>query len=432
MLFLHNIKINTIAAIALSFAASTFATNPPNSNDAINALGSDTIEITPTISINDSMDLYQHDFMFDSLINDFYIQQNFRPDCSLLDTGAFVFYPDSVYISRLQSLPHIMEMTYNSIVKSYIEMYARRQKQVGMMLGIGKTYYFPLFEQSLDRYGVPLELCYLPVIESALNARATSHVGAAGLWQFMVGTGRIYGLEVNSLVDERRDPIKASDAAARYLADLYKLYGDWHLVIAAYNCGPGNVAKAIRHSGGKRNYWQIYPYLPRETRSYVPIFIAANYIMNFYKEHNICPTEPVRQLVTDTLMITDRVHLRQIADVAGLPLDQLQFLNPQYRYNIIPGDIKPYPLVLPLDNINIYAECRDTILHYMPELSTRQVKADPDGYSATGDVKYYKVKSGDTLGSIASRHSCTVKQLQKWNNLKGTTIRIGQRLRIYK
>lgn len=417
--------LKIICIFVLSVLAHALTANEPV--DSLPVVPADSSHL---VVYNDTDFVYEHDFMFDSLVHDFYLQQHFRPDCSLIDTGAYRYYPDSVYMARLQSLPNVMEMTYNSIVKSYIEMYARRQKQVGMMLGIGKTYYFPIFEQALERHGVPLELCCLPVIESALNARATSPVGAAGLWQFMVSTGRIYGLEVNSLVDERRNPVKSSDAAARYLADLYRLYGDWHLVIAAYNCGPGNVAKAIRASGGKRNYWQIYPYLPRETRGYVPIFIAANYIMNFYKEHNICPTEPDHYLLTDTIMVTDRVHLKQIADVAGLSLDQLRFLNPQYRHDIVPGNIKPYPLILPLDNINVYAECRDTILRYMPELAKREVRYDPDGYGS-GNVRYHKVRSGDTLGGIAARYRCSVKQLQRWNGLKGTMIRVGQRLRIY-
>ena len=333
-----------------------------------------------------------------------------------------------MYIARLQSLPHVMEMTYNKIVKSCIERYARCPKDVGYMLGIGNTYYFPLFEEALERHNLPLELKYLPVIESALNAKAKSPVGAMGLWQFMVGTGKIYGLEVNSMVDERRDPRKASDAAARFLADLYKLYGDWHLVIAAYNCGPGNVAKAIRISNGKRNFWEIYPYLPRETRSYVPLFIAANYIMNFYEHHNMCPATPLFNYATDTVMISDRVHLQQIAEKINIPLDELKFLNPQYRNDIIPGNIKPYPLVVPFEHINSYALNRDSILAHKPELAKREIKFEP----SEGEVVYYKVKSGDTLGGIAKKYKVSVKNLQKWNKLSSTTIHIGQKLRIYK
>jgi membrane-bound lytic murein transglycosylase D len=199
-------------------------------------------------------------------------------------------------------------------------------------------------------------------------------------------------------------------------------------VIAAYNCGPGNVAKAIRIANGKRNFWEIYPYLPRETRSYVPIFIAANYIMNFYEEHNICPAQPLFVYQTDTVMVSDRVHLRQIAETVGIPFDELQFLNPQYRYDIIPGNIKPYPLVVPFEHINSYALNRDTILAYKPELVSREVKFEP----SEGEVIYYKVKSGDTLGGIAKKYRVSVKNIQKWNKLSSTTIRVGQKLKIYK
>ena len=363
----------------------------------------------------------------DTVVHDYFVEKAFQIECERIDS-SFVYYPDSVYMARLQSLPHVMEMTYNRVVKACIERYARSPKNVGYMLGIGNAYYFPMFEEALERHSVPLELKYLPVIESALNAKAKSPVGASGLWQFMVGTGKIYGLEVNSMVDERRDPRKASDAAARYLADLYKLYGDWHLVIAAYNCGPGNVAKAIRIANGKRNFWEIYPYLPRETRSYVPLFIAANYIMNFYDEHNMCPAVPMFNYATDTIMVSDRVHLQQIAEKVGISLDELKFLNPQYRYDIIPGNIKPYPLVVPFEHINSYNLNRDSILAYKPELVKREVKFEP----SEGEVIYYKVKSGDTLGGIAKRYRVSVKSIQKWNKLSSTTIRVGQKLRIYK
>ena len=380
-------------------------------------------------SISDSLVVSQTiaPLPFDTILHNYFLEKAFQIDCERTDSGA-VYYSDSVYMARLQSLPHVMEMTYNKIVKSCIERYARCPKDVGYMLGIGNTYYFPMFEEALERHNVPLELKYLPVIESALNARAKSPVGAMGLWQFMVGTGKIYGLEVNSMVDERRDPRKASDAAARYLADLYKRYNDWHLVIAAYNCGPGNVSKAIRIANGKQNFWEIYPYLPRETRSYVPLFIAANYIMNFYEHHNMCPATPLFNYATDTVMISDRVHLQQIAEKVGISLDELKFLNPQYRYDIIPGNIKPYPLVVPFEHVNSYALNRDSILAHKPELAKREIKFEP----SEGEVVYYKVKSGDTLGGIAKKYRVSVKNLQKWNKLSSTTIHIGQKLRIYK
>ena len=404
------------------FSGSIFAEDVIDSIDTIVPIDTimpiDTVVPIDTIISIDSIDLMVHDY---------FLEKAFIIDCERKDSGA-VYYSDSIYIARLQSMPHVMEMTYNRVVKACIERYARCPKDVGRMLGIGNVYYFSMFEEALNRYNVPLELKYLPVIESALNAKAKSPVGASGLWQFMVGTGKIYGLEVNSMVDERCDPRKASDAAAHYLADLYKLYGDWHLVIAAYNCGPGNVAKAIRIANGKRNFWEIYPYLPSETRSYVPLFIAANYIMNFYEDHNMCPATPLFSYATDTVMISDRVHLQQIAEKINIPLDELKFLNPQYRYDIIPGNIKPYPLVVPFEHINSYALNRDSILAYKPELAKREIKFEP----SEGEVIYYKVKSGDTLGGIAKKYRVSVKNIQKWNKLKSTTIRVGQKLKIYK
>lgn len=390
---------------------------------------------TDTISPDSLSD---YDTTLDSLIHDFFICNAFNSECT--DTGRTVFCPDSVYIARLQALPYEMEMPFNHEVKAFIEMYLRKRRQVSYMVGLGRSFYFQMFEQALSKYNVPMELCNLPVIESALNARAVSSAGAAGLWQFMVATGRLYGLEVNSLVDERMDPLKSTDAAARYLRDLYRIYGDWHLVIAAYNCGPGNVVKAMRRSG-KSTYWGIYPYLPKETRGYVPIFIAANYVMHYYKEHNICPARSVYKYAVDTIMIKDRVHLRQIADVVQIPYEELEFLNPQYRKEIIPGNIKPYPLILPLAYINAYDINRDSILAYRPELSRRMELVSPSGASsngsrgyqagAKGNCTYYKVRQGDNLGAIAKRHHVSVKNLQNWNGLRGTFIRAGQTLKIY-
>ena len=378
----------------------------------------------------------EFDESLDEIVHNWYLQNATLGNCSK-DTG-FITYPDEVYIQRMQKLPYVMEMPYNSIVRSLIEVFAKRHHQVEYMLGIGETYYFPIFEAALSKYNVPLELKYLPVIESALNARAISKAGAGGLWQFMVSTGRIYGLEVNSLVDERCDPIKSSDAAARYLRDLYNIYQDWHLVIAAYNCGPGNVAKAMRHAGGgKRDYWQIYPYLPRETRGYVPIFIAANYIMNYYKFHNMCPAQPTVTVATDTMMVDRRINLQQVADVLDLSIEELRFLNPQYRQDIVPGNIKPYPLVLPFNQITAYIDNKDSIAAYRAaELVPQRARVEPlhgsPAATGSGDVTYHKVRSGETLGAIASRYHVTVSQIKKWNGLRNSMIRAGQRLKIYR
>ena len=410
------------AIAALGISGTIAATEPTDTLEMI--VGPDTAIVIPA----------EFDADLDEIVHNWYLTNAQLGDCHK-DTGLMLGHKE-LYIERLQKLPYVMEMPYNDIVKKFIEMYLQKADKVEYMLGLGQTYYFPMFEAALERYGVPLELKYLPVIESALNARATSRAGAAGLWQFMVPTGRLYGLEVNSLVDERRDPLKASDAAARYLRDLYNIYQDWHLVIAAYNCGPGNVAKATRYAGGgKKDYWQIYPYLPSETRSYVPIFIAANYVMNYYREHNMCPMQPTVTVATDTIMVDKRINLQQVSELLGISLDELRFLNPQYRQDIIPGNIKPYPLVLPFNQLGAYIDNRDTIpLHRAAELVANRAEVQPAQYnpSSDGRVTYYKVRSGDTLGGIAARYHCTVNQIKRWNGLRGSMIRIGQRLKIYR
>jgi len=414
------------ATVSLVISSQLFSqTVVPNHPQMVNR---DVIDTTITVPS-------ELDESLDEIVHNWYLQNAMLDNCSK-DTG-FITYSDEEYIERMQKLPYVMEMPYNSIVRSLIEVFAKRHTQVEYMLGIGQTYYFPIFETALAKYNVPLELKYLPVIESALNARAISKAGAGGLWQFMVSTGRIYGLEVNSLVDERCDPIKSSDAAARYLRDLYNIYQDWHLVIAAYNCGPGNVSKAMRYAGGgRKDYWQIYPYLPRETRSYVPIFIAANYIMNYYNFHNMCPAQPTVTVVTDTLMIDKRINLQQVSDILDISMDELRFLNPEYRQDIIPGDIKPYPLVLPYNQVGAYIDNRDTIpLYRASELVPQRARIEPvrtNQTSGNGDLTYHKVRSGDTLGGIASRYHVTVSQIKKWNGLRSSVIRTGQRLKIYR
>lgn len=371
---------------------------------------------------------YELEHNMDSVLKTWLVQKMSFGDCQK-GTGT-VLLPDSVYIECLQKLPHEMEMSFNAPVRSSINFYAQKPGQVEYLLGMGHQYYFPIFENALSAHNIPLELKYLPVIESALNAKAVSRVGAAGLWQFMVGTGRSYKLEINSLVDERMDPLKSTTAAAKYLKDLYSIYKDWYLVIAAYNCGPGNVNKAIYRSGGKRNYWDIYPYLPRETRGYVPIFIAANYIMNYYEQHNICPRSTTFPLATDTVMIDKRMHLKQISEVLHIPIDELRMLNPQYRRDLIPGNIKPYALVLPFGKVNSFIENTDTILAYKAEeLISQQAVAKLAEYDYS-TATYHKVRSGDTLSGIAQKYHVSVASLKRLNKLSGTTIRIGQRLRV--
>lgn len=253
---------------------------------------------------------------------------------------------DSIYIDRLQRIPAIIEMPYNEVVRKFIDMYATRLRQKVAFMLSANNFYMPIFEEALDLYDLPLELKYLPVIESALNPMATSRQGAVGLWQFMLATGKIYGLQVTSLIDERRDPIKSTRAAARYLKDLYDIYHDWNLVLAAYNCGPGTINKAIRRADGEKDFWKLYNYLPKETRGYVPAFIAANYIMTYYCEHNISPLEMKMPEGTDTIHISRPLNLQQIAAVCNTNIDELRALNPEFKKDIIPGNEKPYALRL--------------------------------------------------------------------------------------
>ncbi|MDD4009781.1 MAG: transglycosylase SLT domain-containing protein [Fermentimonas sp.] len=349
--------------------------------------------------------------------------------------GSNVIFHDTVYAKRLYDLPTEMELSYNQVVKKHIEMYSgRRRDQVSYMLALGE-YYFPMFEEALDREGMPLELKYLPVIESALNPTAVSRVGATGLWQFMLKTGKGYGLEVNSLVDERRDPYKSTQAAVKYLKDLYTIYGDWNLVIAAYNCGPGNVNKAIARSGGKRDYWEIYNRLPRETRGYVPAFIAANYIMNHYADHNICPAGSQGSvLALDTVHVNQEIHFEQIAGVLNMPVSEIKRLNPQYKKDMIPGN-QIYALVLPTEKMYTYIDQNDSIINYNRDTYFTH-RTYTDGYmdgtisladGNTTDV-YYRVKRGDNLSTIARRNGTTVARIKSWNGLTSDRLSVGKQL----
>ena len=301
----------------------------------------------------------------DSLLNEYMAKTYLDEpnDCEMSKGNPT--YEREDYVDRLFRLPSVMEMAYNDVVQKFIDRYSGRLRHsISYMLG-ASNFYMPIFEEALEAYQLPLELKYLPVIESALNPRAVSRVGATGLWQFMLGTGKQYGLQVNSLIDERRDPIKASYAAARYLNDLYKIFGDWNLVIAAYNCGPGNIIKAIHRAGNEnKDYWHIYPYLPRETRGYVPAFIAANYIMTYYSLHNICPMTTRLPAKTDTVVVKRNVHLQQIAEVVGVDIDMLRSLNPMYRRDIVPGATEPSPIRLPQSEVGKFIDLEDSVYHY--------------------------------------------------------------------
>ena len=405
----------------------------------------------------------------DSLLNQYnsktYLQDN---DCHYSDVNPE--FSVETYIERLQRIPSVMEMPYNDVVRKFIDRYAvRLRASVSYMLGAA-NFYMPIFEEALEMYNLPLELKYLPVIESALSPTATSRVGAAGLWQFMLATGKQYGLEVNSLVDERRDPIKSTYAAARYLRDLYKIYDDWNLVIAAYNYGPQNINKAIHRAGGVKDYWAIYKYLPRETQGYVPAFIAANYIMTYYCEHNICPMRTQIPAKSDTIVVNRDVHFKQIAAVTGIRIEELRSLNPQYRRDIVNGSTQPSVIRLPQTYVNAFLDREDSIYNYeaatlltkrtVVEVTADDVKEDvvaksqtvaPRTHQAThgrtravsqsrnrrggktasrGRSQSVTVKSGQTLSQIAKKNNTTVEKLKRLNGIKGNTIRAGKKLKV--
>lgn len=423
----------------------------------------------------------------DSLINEWMAKKYLYPDTTCANPDYNPTFTTEEYQERLRRLPVVMEMPYNSVVQKFIDQYSGRlRRTVSYALGAG-NFYIPIFEEALDYYGLPLELKYLPVIESALEPKAKSPAGAVGLWQFMLATGKRYDLKVNSLIDERQDPYKSSWAAARYLRDLYKIYRDWNLVIAAYNCGPTNVNKAIHRADGVRDYWTIYPYLPSETRGYVPAFIAANYIMNYYCEHNICPMKTKLPITTDTVTIMRDLHMQQVAELCNINVEAIQALNPQYRTQLIPGSSGPMTLRLPTETLNTFIDLKDSIYNYrVDELLTRRSCVEVDdrldnrsvaskrraarqqsasesssssrssasksssrkssrsssskssSRSSRSSRKSKKEKSsasttvrkGDTLIEIAHRNGTTVEKLKKKNKIKGNMIKPGQKLKV--
>lgn len=391
--------------------------------------------LIPVIHANDSIVAISTDTILERIFFDEALAWLDTTECTS-DT-LITELPDSIYKQRLQALPFVIEVPYNEVVRRYILRYVKHSPRQLAALQRKAEYYFPIFEDILAKHDLPYELCYMPVIESALNPQARSHMGATGLWQFMPATGKKYGLEINSLVDERMDPIRSTEAACLFLKNLYAIFQDWNLVIAAYNCGPGNVNKAIHRAGGKRDFWSIYPYLPSETRGYLPIFIAASYAMNYAEAHGICPATPLTTMASDTIVTTQRQHLKQIADNIDIPLAELRRLNPQYPRDIIPGG-KAYAICLPIEKAGVYIDKQDTILAYQAkelihnrrdEIELLHRTSVNGGYSING-VTYYKIKEGDTLGGIAKKFRVSVKQLKAWNGLKSDMIRSGKTLKI--
>jgi membrane-bound lytic murein transglycosylase D len=376
-----------------------------------------------------------------NLLQSWHVQYFSKTENHCLDDDSNVQFPDEIYRQRLSRLPCIIPMNYNPLVRRCIDLYAdRRRDLVRYMMGMA-DFYFPIFEQILDEYDLPLELKYLAVVESMLNPRALSRVGAAGIWQFMLPTGKIYGLEINSLIDERLDPYKSTHAACKYFKEMYAVYGDWHLVLASYNCGPGNVNRAIRRAGGKTNFWDIFPYLPRETRSYVPLFIAATYIMNYYCEHNLCPLQTSLSLAVDTIVVNRMLHLSQVAEVLNIDIELVRLLNPQYKREIIPGHIVPSVLKLPVAATYDFIDKEDSVyLHRIEELlaTSRPARTSSSAAgktvaesSSTRETIKHTVEAGENLHIIANRYGVTARDIRKWNRLSSNRVSRGRQLTIY-
>ena len=371
----------------------------------------------------------------DSLLNLWYVQKKIaqsEEDYYDMDSVRFESnVPDSVYIERIKKMNSFITLPYNDIVKNYIIKYSEKMPAtIGKILGLCE-YYMPIFQEIFNQYDMPEELRARAVIESAMNPHATSRVGAKGMWQFMYSTAKSYGLQIDSFVDERIDPVKSAHAAAQYLQDAYEIFGDWNLAIASYNCGAGNVNKAIRRSGS-RAFWDLWPYLPRETRGYVPAFVGALYTMNYYKEHGIRPVAVETPEHVDTFHINKMLHLKQVSELTGAPLEDLKNLNPQYRHEIIPGNDRQYILRIPFKYTNAFLENEDSLYRhkadvYFNPVTIKKIKEDGDGVRIV-----YRVKNGDYLGRIAINHGTTVAKIKKWNNLKSNNIRVGQRLIIYR
>ena len=390
-----------------------------------------------TSEVSDSL---LHLWYRNSLVMDFDAVNEYNMDSVRFSSNV----SDAEMMRRLSAMNSFITLPFNENVKNYIILYSERMpSRMGRIMGLS-AYYFPIFEDILVRYGLPQELKYMAIIESMLNPVATSRAGARGIWQFMYQTARGYGLEINSFVDERLDVEKAVDAAARYLRDAYKTFGDWSLAISSYNCGAGNVSKAIRRADGKRDFWSIYPYLPTETRGYVPAFVGAMYAMTYYREYGIVPQNVGMPAQTDTFHIRRNLHFEQIHSVVGVPVEELQNLNPQYTHDIIPGNDHPYVLKLPYNWTNAFVEAnQDSLYSFKADsllngkvlketAASRSSGGSRSGGSSGSQRISYKVKSGDYLGKIASRYGVTVTQLKNWNHLKSNNIQVGQTLYIYK
>lgn len=372
----------------------------------------------------------------DSLLHVWYIDHGkvITLDCDMESERFTSAVPDSVFIARLDAMHSYIPLTFNDIVKNYCILYSEKMRS-SMEQVLGRCeYYWPLFDEILTHYQMPLELKALVIVESMLRPTAESRMGAKGIWQFMYTTARGYGMRIDSWMDERMDPVKSTEAAAKYLREAYAVLGDWSLAIASYNCGMGNVNKAIRRSGGKRGFWEIYDYLPRETRSYVPAFIGALYATHYYREYGLVPVKNSIAVPVDTFHIEKKLHFNQLEAVVGVPKETVAALNPQYYHEVVPGDEHPCVLKLPVLYTNAFIDAADSLYRYEADKllnPTELKKLQESGPYGSGNRVVYKVKSGDVLGKIARKYGVTVSQIKNWNHLRSTTIRVGQKLVIY-
>ena len=367
-----------------------------------------------------------------SLLEGWHSAYFFNPEEHCIDGDDNPYFPDSIYRLRMNRMMTVIPMTYNETVRRWIDVYAGSRRNIlRYMMGMA-NFYFPMFEQILDANDMPLELKYLPVVESALKPMIQSRVGASGLWQFMLPTGKIYGLEINSLIDERLDPERATEAACRYFKDMFARYGDWHLALAAYNCGPGGVDRAIRRAGGVMDFWKIYQYLPRETRSYVPLFIATAYIMTYHCDHNICPVGANFSVATDTIMVERALHFDQIAEILHIDKEAVRFYNPQYKREIIPGHVRPSALRLPIAYTFAYIDKEDSVHeHRVDELLAHCVPVDVNNPKNREQQISHTVKTGENVYTIANQYGVTAQNLRRWNGLSGSRVPQGRKLRVY-
>ena len=351
--------------------------------------------------------------------------------------------PTEVLKERLRKLNEKtpFNVEYNPVLEQVIKSFLKNRRSSLERLMSLSDYYFPMFEQEMSNQKIPLEMKYLAIIESALNPKARSRAGATGLWQFMYATGKSYGLEVNNYVDERSDPVRSTKAAAKYLNELYKIFGDWDLTLAAYNSGPGNVTKAIRRSNGKTNYWNLRPYLPRETAGYVPAFLATLYIFEYAKEHGFKPQKRANHLFqTDTIRVKEAIPFKDIAEITGMDVQDIQFFNPSYQLDVVPYvEGRNYAVRLPISEIGKFVSNEQAIYNYLNEQKAQREQILPEvakgeQYAGGKSTKktIYTVKKGDNLGKIASRHGVSINNLKRWNRMKSNKVRVGQRLSIYK